>query len=283
MQKYTEEENTFIIENYENYMVKDLAILFSKKFNRKVSAESLARHCRILGFSKGNGTGKHSSHKQRINKTESETTWLIENYEKFDFEVLCDLFRFKFGSKIQNETIAQRLRRKGVWKTKDNRKYYLTNEEELFLQENHKNFSYSELTFIFNNKFDRNFSVYTIKHYCYVRLGLVKDFGTRELLHETKKGNGILVKVSNDKDRSKRWKEKSRMIYEDFYGEIPKGYVVVHLNGDKKDFSIENLYAISKSSLSVLAGSGWYGDDCINMEAKIKYAELRSFLKESEE
>lgn len=281
MRKYTDEENIFIIENYENYKVKDLAILFSEKFNRKVSDESLAHHCRILGFSKGNGTGKHSSHKQRTNKHEPETNWLIENYEKFDFEVLCDLFRFKFGLDIKNETIAQRLRRRGVWNNII-RTVFFTEEETIFLQENAKLFSYKELTYIFNNKFNRDCSKSTIENYCSSNIGIEKSI-VKEIGSEVRKQNSIMVKISNDSNRNERWRVKSRLIYESFYGEIPKGYVVVHLNGDKEDFSIENLYAISRSSLSVLAGSGWYGENCSNMETKIKYAELRSFLKESEE
>lgn len=49
--------------------------------------------------------------------------------------------------------------------------------------------------------------------------------------------NGLVrIKVSE-----KQWVYKQRYIYEQHYGKIPKGYKVVFLNGDKTDYSIENL------------------------------------------
>lgn len=40
------------------------------------------------------------------------------------------------------------------------------------------------------------------------------------------------------------WKLKHRKIYEQHYGKIPKGYCVLFLNGNKNDFSLENLKLI---------------------------------------
>jgi hypothetical protein len=40
---------------------------------------------------------------------------------------------------------------------------------------------------------------------------------------------------------------KPRKIYEDYYREIPKGYVIVHLDGDKYKDDIFNLEAISRA------------------------------------
>ena len=55
------------------------------------------------------------------------------------------------------------------------------------------------------------------------------------------------VKTENGK-----WKLKHRLKYKEYYGSIPKGYVVVFANGDKSDFSKENLIAISRNKLKTM-------------------------------
>ena len=48
------------------------------------------------------------------------------------------------------------------------------------------------------------------------------------------------------------WKLKHRIIYEEHYGEIPKGYVVMFLDRDKSNFDINNLILISRNQLRTL-------------------------------
>ena len=48
------------------------------------------------------------------------------------------------------------------------------------------------------------------------------------------------IKVAEPND----WQLKHRNIYEKHYGKIPKGYCVLFLNGDKNDFSLDNLKLI---------------------------------------
>lgn len=43
-----------------------------------------------------------------------------------------------------------------------------------------------------------------------------------------------------------KWELKHRYIYKQFYGEIPKGYNVIFLDGNKHNLDISNLKAISK-------------------------------------
>ena len=48
------------------------------------------------------------------------------------------------------------------------------------------------------------------------------------------------------------WKQKQVYIYEQKYGEIPRGYVVIFLDGDKYNFDISNLSCISRRELLIL-------------------------------
>ena len=56
-----------------------------------------------------------------------------------------------------------------------------------------------------------------------------------------------------------KWKYKHRLIYEKYYGKIPKGYNVIFLDGNKLNIDIKNLKAISKH------------DNLIMNEKKLRY------------
>lgn len=49
-----------------------------------------------------------------------------------------------------------------------------------------------------------------------------------------------------------KWKLKHRLKYEEYHGEIPKDYVIIFANGDKGNFSKENLIAISRNKLKTM-------------------------------
>lgn len=44
-------------------------------------------------------------------------------------------------------------------------------------------------------------------------------------------------------------KRRPRLIYESFYGDIPKGYVIYHKDGNHHNDNIDNLEAISRAEL----------------------------------
>ena len=57
------------------------------------------------------------------------------------------------------------------------------------------------------------------------------------------------VKVS---DTGRRWRPKHVLIYEKHHGKVPKGSVVIFLDGDKRNFDIDNLYLVTRSQLAML-------------------------------
>ena len=62
------------------------------------------------------------------------------------------------------------------------------------------------------------------------------------------KGGYIKVKVADPN----KWKLKHRLIYEEHYGEIPKGYSVIFADGNMYNYDIDNLIAVSRSELLVI-------------------------------
>ena len=61
---------------------------------------------------------------------------------------------------------------------------------------------------------------------------------------QTTVNDGAYVMVSS-KHRSRR----ARVNYEDTHGEIPMGFVIWHIDGDKLNDSVDNLEAISRGTM----------------------------------
>ena len=53
-------------------------------------------------------------------------------------------------------------------------------------------------------------------------------------------------------DTGRRWRPKHVLIYEKHHGKVPKGSAVIFLDGDKRNFDIDNLYLVTRSQLAML-------------------------------
>lgn len=71
-----------------------------------------------------------------------------------------------------------------------------------------------------------------------------------------------------------KWELYSRYVYRSNYGEIPKGCVVIHVNGKSDDDRIENLRIISRSAMARLNQSGLFGDNEEINETAIAIAKI---------
>lgn len=67
----------------------------------------------------------------------------------------------------------------------------------------------------------------------------------REVGSERLSKNGYIEIKIQDGHLNKNWMMKHRYIYEQHYGPIPKGYKVIFLDGNIRNFDINNLKAIS--------------------------------------
>lgn len=69
----------------------------------------------------------------------------------------------------------------------------------------------------------------------------------REIGDERISKDGYIEIKLRDGCGNKNWEYKHRWIYKKHHGKIPEGYHVIFLDGDKRNFDISNLKAISKS------------------------------------
>lgn len=71
------------------------------------------------------------------------------------------------------------------------------------------------------------------------------------------KDNYAYIKVrDNPYERRKNWISKQRLIYEQHYGPIPEGYVVIFADGDVKNFNIDNLILVSRQENLIMNNHG---------------------------
>lgn len=62
----------------------------------------------------------------------------------------------------------------------------------------------------------------------------------------------IEIKIKDDGRLKDQWALKHRVVYEEHYGPIPKGSVVMFGDGDKSNLSIDNLILVTRSQLARL-------------------------------
>ena len=99
----------------------------------------------------------------------------------------------------------------------------------------------------------------------------------------------IYVKVKNVPSGSKGsiitcrkppyWLPKHRKVWEDHYGKVPDGFMVVFLDQDKRNFDINNLCCIKRSIVGVMNKNKWFTSNPTNTLTAIRYCELMEALQ----
>ena len=78
------------------------------------------------------------------------------------------------------------------------------------------------------------------------------------------------------------WKLKQRLVWEQHYGEIPEGHVIIFLDNNKNNFDINNLKCISKNEHGYLNANRMRYDDRDYTEAAVNVAKIAVKIKEIE-
>jgi len=121
-----------------------------------------------------------------------------------------------------------------------------------FMKERAPYVTYRALTCMVNSRFKTS---YTTEQIRYARKNHVKLPKKRfPLLTETIDNQGYInIKVSNSSNITKEnWKRKHIWVWEKANGKIPKGYIVIFLDGCKTNCVLENLALVSKGENALL-------------------------------
>jgi hypothetical protein len=95
---------------------------------------------------------------------------------------------------------------------------------------------------------------------------------------EKTKGDGyVWVKIKDPNT----WKQKHHLLWGSVYGNLPEGYVLIFLDGNRKNISLENLLLVTRGQLAVMCRQGLFSENAELTKAgatlaalKIKAAEI---------
>lgn len=135
-------------------------------------------------------------------------------------------------------------------------RYPYTKEQIKFMVEHGADMTTNELAYALNKTFETNHSAQSVRTVL-KRLGVFKSKETRSRINAMKGkpigsskiiGGYRYIKVRQSSGGFYQdWKRETQIVYENAYGDIPPGYMVVTLDGNKLNAAPENLVAISKS------------------------------------
>lgn len=105
------------------------------------------------------------------------------------------------------------------------------------------------------------------------RKGPSKPVGTEM----TRVDGYIKIKISEDE-----WMYKHHYVWQQYHGEFPKGYRIIFLDKNKKNFDINNLAAVSKKELLFINNKGFLKEDTDLSKVGVALAKLMIKAKELE-
>lgn len=222
-----------------------------------------------------------------------------------------------FGVEITHKQIGWLKTRHGIT-SNVNRKVKLdsrlfTKEQVEFIENHQYDLSRKELADLLNQKFNLSITPKQIKNYCdknkltnkysgrFVKgqeswckgtkgvlkanSGSFKVGDGKELGSQRKTSSGsILIKISNKPHaRHSNWRPKHELAWEEHHGQkVPKNHIVIFLDGDKTNFSIDNLALINKGELLKMNQYHYFNSDSNITSAGIGIIRLDKKIKQAE-
>lgn len=87
------------------------------------------------------------------------------------------------------------------------------------------------------------------------------------------KNGYILIKIQ-DGHKTKNWTRKHRYLYEQAYGNVPKGYKVIFADGNNRNFDLENLILVSDAEELIMNRNKLFKKDTELTKAGVVVAKL---------
>lgn len=173
--------------------------------------------------------------------TKEQEKWLIEHYDKFDtYRDLTDAFNLTFGTGRKPESIREKCNKSLKLKGMQNPTRFKPGNKQ-------------EQCPIGTIRSVQNVATY-IK---------VKD---NQGSHMTGYAEPY-------------WLPIQKKIWQDYYGEVPEGHMIVFLDSNNKNLDINNLYCIDRKILAVMNSNKWFTTSREHTLTAIKWCELFYAMK----
>lgn len=205
--------------------------------------------------------------------------WIADNWQKYrNWLRLCDAYNETHGTDIKYNTFKSHCNRECSLN------YHYTDEQKQWLINNYPHLGRVKCAKKFNRIFNDSRTPQAIKVEC-KKLGLyVTDSRKKERAIENTgryHENGTIVSGSNRESYIKTengWKRVKDLVY----GDKPDGYILVHLDNDVTNNSVNNIRAISRSVNARMTANKFWSEDPDITKSGILCCELEELLKEED-
>lgn len=92
----------------------------------------------------------------------------------------------------------------------------------------------------------------------------------------------VIIKVQDVGPWQKRWRPKHKVLWEAEHGPVPKGHILLFLDGNKLNLSLDNLELITRSQLAVLNKNGLLQANADLNKLAIMIADLKLKISEKQ-
>lgn len=206
--------------------------------------------------------------------------WIIANWNgKCDKDLLAAYIEHT-GSKINMDAF-----RKHISNSLNlSNTFRMPKEVAKIISKNYEKIGLVKTTELINNMFDKNYSIQVIQKKA-KKMGLnvpkelansnanpnIDPIGT---IREEPSSGYLVIKI-----KSNKWIKYNRYLYEKAYGSIPKGYSVIFLDGDNRNFDLSNLIAIPRDFVVYMNSNKIRSHDPEVTRTAIKWCELYELFK----
>ena len=181
--------------------------------------------------------------------TQEEDKYIIDHYKCEDAETMAEVLGRNKCS------VQHRINRLGL-RRRETEKLVFTPEEDEWLISVIPHYLYKDICAMFSLKFGKSLTVKQLHGHIYNVLHISNgNKGNKKFRADKFEPIGYeytnprgysYIKVKDTGNQHEDYRAKHQVLYEQYNGSMPDGYIVVFLDGNTQNFNRDNLYAIPK-------------------------------------
>ena len=143
------------------------------------------------------------------------------------------------------------------------KRHQWTEAELTWLREHIQEYGWRTIHVPFNQHFGLNLTQSSVEHAC-LRNGINHDRkGEHGFVAGERNDYSVFIKVTDHPARAKlgkdsNWVQKDRYLWEQTHGKLGTNQLLIHLDNDKQNCELSNLYVISRATNRRMAAWGWF-------------------------
>lgn len=188
---------------------------------------------------------------------------------------LCKAYNKAHGTDISYNTFKSHCYRMGL-------NFHYTPEQEAWIRDYYPSHGYLATATEFNKRFETNRTPGAIKLKC-KHMGLKVEFHRRQARAFENTGNYVhpvgAIVIKQHGEPYVKTENGYRQLKRVVYGDVPRGKVLIHLNGDQSDCSKENLHPVKRSILARMTINSFWSENKTVTKTGVMCCELEEALK----